>query len=136
MYARQNSEVQYAMDSWKNAMTETEMSDMCEPLERPAPQSREQRGTVLQEALKVVNGARQDAYGNPEDNFKVVGELMDIVRRHGKQNGDSLTACFNLMCLKFGRILSNPHDRDSWRDMAGYVALGCDMAFAKDIVKE
>lgn len=130
------------MEQWKDSLTETEMSDMCaqENVRKSvqALETEQERGTVLRETLKVINGARQDAYGNPENSFAVIGELMTVVSDMDSRMCYSmeLLAALNLICLKFGRALSNPKDRDTWRDFAGYVALACDMAGAQDIVKE
>lgn len=96
------------------------------------------RGLVAAEALNVINGERQDAYGNPEDSFEVIGNLMDVVNGMSEANiySPSLLAVFNLICLKFGRVLGNPKDKDSWRDLIGYCALGCDIAGAEEVEKD
>lgn len=31
-----------------------------------------ERGTILDKAKETINGARQDAYGNPEDSFSAI----------------------------------------------------------------
>ena len=34
-----------------------------------------ERGTILDKAKETINGARKDAYGNPEDSFSAISEL-------------------------------------------------------------
>jgi hypothetical protein len=37
-----------------------------------------QRGNILDKAKLIVEGARQNSYGPPEDNFRVIGEKWGI----------------------------------------------------------
>ena len=80
------------------------------------------RGEALDEALKVINGDRQDRYGNPEDNFLL------IARYWGTYLGRVLLPCdvANMMVLfKLARAQANG-DRDSYVDLAGYCGLAAD----------
>lgn len=45
-------------------------------LKAPADEQRVERGrAICEDALKVINGERQDQYGNPEDTFKKIADL-------------------------------------------------------------
>ena len=94
------------------------------------------RASVLEEALEVVNGARVNVYGVPENSFSFIGMFWQIVdMADPEMSVEGLTA-LKMALMKIARILSNPKDRDSWRDAAGYIGLGCDMECAQDIDKD
>ena len=50
-------------------------------------QKRTERGTVLDEAKIIINGERQDQYGDPEDNFALIARLWSAVTGHIHQSG-------------------------------------------------
>lgn len=96
------------------------------------------RGSVCLEAMETINGKRQDAYGNPEDSFNLIGEFWQSWEFALED-----TYCFprwnvamRMALLKIARIASSPQDRDSYRDAIGYLALACDMAGADDKEKD
>lgn len=78
--------------------------------------------SVLQEADKIVGGARQKDYGHPIDNFGRVAELVNAYLT-------AVTAVFTklteeqvvdlLILLKIARLM-NGHHTDSVMDIAGY----------------
>lgn len=83
------------------------------------------RGEVLAEANSIVNGARAQTYGGPEDSFKTIAALW------GAYKGD--TGAFTtsdvaimLALLKVARLKNSPDHRDSWVDLAGYAACGAE----------
>ena len=85
------------------------------------------RGSVLDEAKKVINGARQDAYGNPEDSFGEIAVLWNwyLVHREGKVlTGRDVGMMMAL--LKVAREV-NGHKGDNVVDACGYLALYEDM---------
>lgn len=96
------------------------------------------RGSVCLEAVKTINGARQDAYGNPEDSFKGIGELWAAWGRaaSGSFGSPRWDAAMRMALMKIARIANGVDDRDSYRDAIGYLALACDMACATDKEKD
>lgn len=89
---------------------------------RKAPES--VRGSVLTEANTIVNGARANVYGGPEDNFKRIADLWSAYL-----NGQAIatTDVANMLALlKIARLKNSPDHRDSWVDIAGYAACGAE----------
>lgn len=95
------------------------------------------RGDILREAETVINGARQNCYGDPEDSFLTIAQLWNgyLFGMHGRLLGP-VDVAMMMSLLKVARLKSNPMDRDGYRDLCGYAALACDMAGAKDMEKE
>lgn len=89
------------------------------------------RGAVLDEARAIINGDRQDAYGNPEDCFKDIAFLwrwwwgaMAVDR-----GADPMTpagVAMMMALLKIAREAHN-HKRDNVVDACGYLGLYNDM---------
>ena len=113
-------------DDWKDFWNETGVPA---PAEAPAPLDTGgeghpyQRGKVLAEAERVINGERQDAYGNPEDSFTDIADLW------GWYLGLSLTpsaVAVMMALLKFARE-KHQHKRDNIVDACGYLALYSDI---------
>lgn len=74
--------------------------------------------TVLEEAQRLVYGARQEAYGHPLDDFSKTAKMWSAIL------GVDVTAeqvglC--MICVKISRQLNSPK-RDNMTDAAGYAA--------------
>ncbi len=84
-----------------------------------------ERGAVLDEAKAVINGERQDAYGNPEDSFSMIAELWTayLDKYVSPQDVAIMMALFKIARQKAGK-----GKRDNFVDMCGYAALAADMA--------
>lgn len=82
-----------------------------------------QRGSILDEAKAIINGERNDMYGNPEDSFMLIAELWTAFL------GVTISAkdVALMMCLLKIARETKQGSRDNWRDLAGYAALGADM---------
>jgi len=78
--------------------------------------------TIANEAMTIVSGARQDAYGKPEDNFERIARLWTAYLQNIGVEAD-LTA-FNVAAMmrlmKEARLCANPNHRDSLVDLIGY----------------
>ena len=81
------------------------------------------RGAVLAEAGKVINGERQDAYGNPEDSFAEIGTLWGWYLGRPLSPSD---VAMMMVLLKFARE-KNQRKRDNVVDACGYLALYADI---------
>ena len=90
------------------------------------------RGEILDKALQIINGERQDQYGNPEDNFEIIGELWDVYMKARKRNfTDAHDAAMKMALMKVARIATGSGSEDSYIDLCGYVALACDIMKAQ-----
>lgn len=75
--------------------------------------------TVLDEAKKLVYGARQNAYGHPFDDFSKTATLWSPIL--GVQvTPEQVALC--MIQVKISRLLNTPEHHDSQVDIAGYVA--------------
>lgn len=91
--------------------------------EHPA-QTETVRSSVLNEANKIVNGARNKAYGSAEDNFQNIANLWNGYLDMAKITPVDVA---NMMALmKIARLKHSPDHRDSWVDIAGYAACGAE----------
>ena len=86
------------------------------------------REFILREALKIVNGDREQSYGNAEDNFDRIADLWRAYL-HAKipQHYVNLTGIdvANMMILlKLARTITGTGKMDNWIDIAGYAACG------------
>jgi len=87
------------------------------------------RGNVLLEAHEVINGQRQDRYGNPEDSFRVIAKLWSTWI--GKELFPRDVAML-MALLKVAREKHGAGKTDNYVDGCGYLALAADMAGSKD----
>jgi hypothetical protein len=81
------------------------------------------RSSILDEANGIVNGARANVYGGPEDSFRTIGGLWGVYL--GKEISPADVAAM-LALMKVARIRQSPDHRDSWVDIAGYAACGAE----------
>jgi hypothetical protein len=81
-------------------------------------------GQVLREAYEIVNGARQDDYGKPQQSFARVARMWSAYLGH-TVTGRDVALCMAL--LKLSREAHRRH-YDNLLDAAGYVGLAADMA--------
>ncbi|MCB6541118.1 DUF6378 domain-containing protein [Desulfovibrio desulfuricans] len=96
-----------------------------------------ERGQVLLEAHKIINGDRQQSYGNPEDTHGVIAELWNgylqaLLSAHDYPVGPWPTlepkdVALMMVLFKIGRELNGAGCKDNLIDAAGYIALAADM---------
>ena len=82
------------------------------------------RKECLEQASKITQGERQENYGTPEDNFKRIADLWSVYLEQDIQPHD-VAAMMSLM--KIARLMNQPNHQDSWVDLAGYAACGCEI---------
>ena len=74
-----------------------------------------------------MNGQRADDYGPPAENFGRIGnlwaEILGVPVRH-----EQVALC--MAQVKIARLITSPTHEDSWIDLAGYAALGSEIAGA------
>ena len=94
-----------------------------------------ERGQVLLEAHKIINGDRQQSYGNPEDTHGVIAELWNGFMRAKLSTGvvdyhamiSPKDVALMMVLFKIGRELNGAGCKDNLIDSAGYIALAADM---------
>lgn len=82
------------------------------------------RGQVLREAIDVINGERQDQYGNPEDSFVLIADLWAAYLDRVVEPQDVAAM---MVLLKLARQ-RHQFKRDNYVDMAGYTGIMADLA--------
>lgn len=91
--------------------------------------------SIITEAAEIINGERQDQYGNPEDSFALIAEdwsnylrrrFMKIIPLEPKD------VARMMVILKLCRMHGQKANRDNWRDAIGYLAIEADRLNAKD----
>lgn len=83
------------------------------------------REDILKAANACVNGSRQQDYGNPEDNFKKIGDLWSAYTGHKYSPVD---VSIMLMLMKVGRMSTGSGTDDTYIDMCGYAACAGEIA--------
>ncbi len=89
---------------------------------------------LLRDALLAVTGERRKAYGNPENNFKLIATMWAAYLNH-RRHAQLATTSFEvditpgdhavmMVLVKIARLAQTPGHRDSWLDIAGYAACG------------
>lgn len=77
------------------------------------------RARVLNEAMEIVHKDRNANYGNPEDNFKQIGDLWAAYKKVSFTSAD---VAIMMGLVKVARLSVNPAHHDSAVDIAGYAA--------------
>lgn len=93
------------------------------------------RAQILNEARDVICSDRNKQYGEPEDNFAVIGELWSQYLRRAKDVAIDLNGydVGMLMALfKIGRLETGTPKRDNFVDLAGYVACAAEIALREE----
>lgn len=91
--------------------------------------SYEKRKNILEEAVRCVCTDRNQQYGEPEDNFRVIAELWNVYIRK-RCVGEGADVCVaaddvaHMMILfKLGRaVTAETPSKDTYIDIAGYAA--------------
>jgi hypothetical protein len=94
----------------------------------PTP-AKDPAADLLDEAKKIVTGARRQSYGTPEDNFGCIACLWDdYLRRRGAVHGGKdfdlqpSDVAVMMVLMKCARLAETPDHHDSAVDIAGYAA--------------
>ena len=88
-----------------------------------------ERGCMLDEAKKIINGERRSSYGEPEDCFKLIADYWNVYLG-AKLNPADVGRMMAL--LKIARMAGQGYKRDNYVDAAGYLGLVDDMEAARD----
>lgn len=91
---------------------------------------------ILEEALRITGGDRQNQYGPPDQDFRRVAGMMNALFADKLKEGAAFEP-FNIaqlmILMKMSRQL-HQRKRDNWTDTAGYARCGqlCDEQAKKD----
>lgn len=95
------------------------------PESEPGKKPETIRSSILTEANGIVNGARANVYGGPEDSFRTIAGLWSVYLKT-EHPLDPADVAAMLALMKIARIQQSPNHRDSWVDIAGYAACGAE----------
>lgn len=87
------------------------------------------REKCLREACEIVNGARNQAYGNVEDNFDRIASLWSIYLDTAVTPID---VAMMMVLLKAARVSTGTTHLDNFVDVAGYAACAYEMGNDRD----
>ena len=86
------------------------------------------REACLAKADECVNGKREQDYGSPESNFLSIAKLWSAYKGI---DFSALDVSMMMSLLKIARIRTGTATEDSFVDVAGYAACGCEIATDK-----
>lgn len=86
------------------------------------------RSELLRQAEALVNGDREDTYGTPAESLGRIAGLWSVVL--GQEIKPAQVALL-LASLKVARLSVGLDHRDGWVDLAGYAAIGAEVANAQ-----
>ena len=91
---------------------------------------KKERGRELcEDALRVINGGRQNAYGKPEDSFFRIACLWSSYLGREVEGSDVANM---MILLKMAREKEGKGKRDNYVDIVGYAALGANLRGYED----
>lgn len=83
------------------------------------------RREILDDAMHLTSNDRNKDYGDPADNFAAIANMWSAYK------GIVFTAhdvAAMMVLVKVARLSTSPAKRDNWVDIAGYAALGGEVA--------
>jgi len=87
------------------------------------------RGQILEDAIEVINGERQDTYGAPEDSFAIIASYWTTYLKNKLKPGVELTPKDSVLMMVLFKIAreQNQGKKDNLVDAAGYLGIAGDM---------
>lgn len=89
------------------------------------------RTELLREAVRLINGDRNNDYGDPVDDFAMTAQLWQVYLRRAMEARsleevylDPHDVAVMMMLLKISRLSWTPAKRDHWLDIVGYAGCG------------
>lgn len=91
-----------------------------------------ERGAILLEAHRIINGERQQQYGSPEDSHSVIAKMWNGYLRAREAAGcchviESSDVAHMMVLFKLARQLNGAGKRDNYVDAAGYLGIASDI---------
>lgn len=83
---------------------------------------------VLERAISLIHGQRAKDYGDAQASFQRMADLVNpiIKKADGKLTASDMALV--MIQVKIARLQESPNHADSWTDIAGYAALGAQLA--------
>ena len=99
------------------------------------------RGKILRDTADIIEGARNQDYGDPFDDFGTTANFWEtyitrVVLRRGEMKLEPHDVAAMMMLLKIARLTWTPGVKDHWMDAIGYAALGWECSVTSGIVHE
>lgn len=97
----------------------------------PTSEPKNHRSDILEEAISLINGERNNDYGDPLYDFQTTAALWQVYLRRIElaRGGLSLLphdVAVMMALVKVARLAWTPNKRDHWADIAGYTGCGWD----------
>ena len=89
----------------------------------------EKREECLRTACEIVNGARNQTYGNVEDNFQKIANLWSCYLGFGV---GPIDVAMMMVFLKAARVSTGTTHLDNFVDVAGYAACAYEIGSNRD----
>ena len=83
---------------------------------------------VLEEAIALINGQRAKDYGDAQASFQRMADLANPIIKKADGNLTATDMALVMIQVKIARLQETPDHEDSWIDIAGYAALGAQIA--------
>ena len=83
---------------------------------------------VLEEAIALIHGQRADDYGDAQLSFQRMADLVNPIIKKADGNLTATDMALVMIQVKIARLQETPDHEDSWIDIAGYAALGAQIA--------
>ena len=83
---------------------------------------------VLEEAIALIHGQRADDYGDARLSFQRMADLVNPIIKKADGNLTASDMSLVMIQVKIARLQESPDHEDSWIDIAGYAALGAQIA--------
>jgi len=84
------------------------------------------RKQILQEAIEITTGERQQVYGNPHDTFRLIAQMWSAYLETPVSEVD---VCHMMTLLKIARAQSGQgFHADNFVDACGYQAIAAEIA--------
>ena len=83
---------------------------------------------ILEEAIALINGNRAEDYGDAQSNFQHMADLVNPIIRKADGKLSASDMALVMIQVKIARLQETPDHEDSWTDIAGYAALGAQVA--------
>lgn len=100
----------------------------------PPMDSLSKRKLIIDQASKIVEGARQLNYGSPEDTFGRIAALWETYLMHRKEQDLWRISVYDvtmmMILMKLARLMNTPDHWDSIKDIIGYAT--CMASFVDD----
>tara|TARA_Y100001937_G_scaffold3124_2_gene4027 strand:+ start:5620 stop:5919 length:300 start_codon:yes stop_codon:yes gene_type:complete len=83
------------------------------------------REEVLRDAEEMISAIRDEVYGDPLTNHQRIADMWSAILDVDVRP-EEVVLC--MIAVKMSRLCRVPDHRDSWTDIAGYAALGGEIA--------